>query len=159
MPMTDKPAAVIATAAPQRTKASNYPQPFASRMAGRIKRPLGDLFGLNNFGVNLTCLAPGAVSTLHHVHSRQDEFIYVITGNPTLLTDAGETLLRPGMVAGFAAGGTPHHLENRTYQDCLLLEVGDHTAGDEVDYPADDIQAVMGTDGKWQFTHKDGVPY
>jgi uncharacterized cupin superfamily protein len=159
MQMTDKPTALIASDAPKRTKATNYPQPFASRTAGRIKRPLGDLFGLKNFGVNLTCLAPGAMSALHHVHSHQDEFIYVITGNPTLLTDAGETQLCPGMVAGFAANGTPHHLENRTDQDCFILEVGDRTAGDQVVYPADDIRAVMGADGKWLFTHKDGVPY
>ena len=128
-------------------------------MAGRVKRPLGDLFGLRNFGVNLTRLCPGAVSALHHRHSLQDEFIYVLEGEPTLLTDAGEMLLCPGMVAGFAANGTAHHLANRTAQDCLILEVGDRTQGDEVSYPADDIQAVMGSGGKWQFAHKDGTAY
>jgi len=154
----DKPA-IVALHAPPRTKPSNYPEPFASRMAGRIKHPLGDTFGLKSFGVNLTRLCPGGVSALHHRHSCQDEFIYVLEGEPTLFTDAGETQLRPGMVAGFAAGGTTHHLENRTETDCLFLEVGDRAAGDEVSYPADDIQAVMGADGKWRFAHKDGAPY
>src|ERR1700721_447016 len=97
--------AVVATDASPRTKPSNYPEPFASRMTGRVKRPLGDLFGLQSFGVNLTRLSPGAVSALHHQHSRQDEFIYVVEGEPTLFTDAGEMQLRPGMVAGFAASG------------------------------------------------------
>ena len=157
--MTEKPAAIVAADAPARTKPSNYPEPFASLMAGRVKRPLGDLFGLKSFGVNLTRLPPGAVSALHHQHSRQDEFIYVVEGEPTLFTDAGKTQLHPGMVAGFAAGGTAHHLENCTDQDCVILEVGDRAHGDEVSYPVDDIQARMGTDGKWQFTHKDGVPY
>src|SRR5258706_9169209 len=95
------PVALVAAEAPPRTKPSNYPEPFASRMAGRVKRPLGDLFGLTNFGVNLTRLTPGAVSALLHAHSRQDEFIYILEGQPTLVTDAGETPLGPGMCAGF----------------------------------------------------------
>ena len=89
--------AVKAREAPARAKPSNYPEPFASRMAGREKRPLGELFGLRNFGVNLTRLAPGAVSSLRHAHSRQDEFIYVLEGEPTLVTNAGESVLQPGV--------------------------------------------------------------
>ncbi len=157
--MSDGVVAVVAAEAPPRSKPSNYPEPFASRMAGRMKRPLGDLFGLKNFGVNLTRLSPGAMSALHHRHTRQDEFIYVIEGEPTLFTDSGETLLKPGMVAGFAANGTAHHLENRTDRDCVILEIGDRSDGDEGSYPADDIAATMGDDGKWRFTHKDGTPY
>ena len=78
MPEISKPVALIAAEAPARTKPSNYPEPFASRMAGRVKRPLGDLFGLTNFGVNLTRLAPKAVSSLRHAHTKQDEFIYIL---------------------------------------------------------------------------------
>src|SRR5512144_294421 len=111
-PMTQRTTAIVASDAPPRVKPSNYPEPFASRMAGRVKQPLGDLFGITNFGVNLTRLLPGAVSALHHSHSRQDELVYVLEGSPTLVTDVGETLRRPGMVAGFAAGGTAHHLES-----------------------------------------------
>ena len=151
--------AMVAADAPPRTKPSNYPEPFASRMAGRVKHPLGDLFGLKSFGVNLTRLPPGAVSALHHQDSRQDEFIYVVEGQPTLFTDAGEMQLHPGMVAGFAARGTAHHLENRTDRDCVILEVGDRAQGDEVRYPSDDIEAVMGEDSQWRFAHKDGAPY
>ncbi|MBB3228843.1 putative cupin superfamily protein [Luteibacter sp. Sphag1AF] len=157
--MPDKPDAIKAVDAPPRTKPSNYPEPFASLMAGRVKRPLGDMFGITNFGVNLSVLPPGSVSALHHQHTKQDEFIYVLEGHPTLITDAGERVLEPGMVAGFAAGGTPHHLENRTQTDCVILEVGDRSAGDEVSYPADDLQAVMGADGKWVFARKDGRGY
>lgn len=157
--MTGNPAAVVAADAPARTKPSNYPEPFASRMAGRVKHPLGDQFGLKIFGVNLTRLPPGAMSALHHRHSRQDEFIYVLEGEPTLVTDAGEVQLHPGMAAGFAAGGTTHHVENRMDHDCAILEVGDRALGDEVSYPCDDIQAVMGGDGKWRFADKDSTPY
>lgn len=157
--MTDKAIALLATDAPSRVKPSNYPEPFASRMAGRIKHPLGDLFGLQSFGVNLTRLPPGAVSSLHHQHTRQDEFVYIVEGAPTLISGTDKRQLSPGMVAGFAAGGAAHHLENRTDQDCLILEIGDRTQGDEVSYPVDDIQAMMGKDGQWHFTHKDGTPY
>jgi uncharacterized cupin superfamily protein len=159
MPEPSRPAAIVAADAPPRARPSNYPEPFASRMAGREKRPLGDLFGLRNFGVNLTRLVPGGISALHHRHSRQDEFVYVLEGEPTLVTDAGETPLRPGMCAGFPAGGTAHHLENRTARDVVILEVGDRTPGDSGTYPVDDIAAVLGEDGRWRFTHKDGRPY
>src|SRR5713226_8282842 len=135
MPGQKGPIAIKAADAPPRTKPSNYPEPFASRMAGREKRPLGDLFGLTNFGVNLTRLAPGAVSALRHAHSRQDEFIYILDGEPTLVTDAGETVLHPGRCAGFKAGsGDAHHLVNRTNADVILLEVGDRSAGDSIAY-------------------------
>lgn len=157
--MTDKPDAVFAQEAPIRAISSRYPEPFASRMVGRVKRPLGDLFGLKNFGVNLTLLHPGAISAQHHRHSQQDEFIYVLEGTPTLFTDTGERLLSPGMVAGFPADGTAHHLENRTESDCVILEIGDRSPKDDVFYPEDDIKAVLDENGQWQFTHKDGTAY
>lgn len=153
------PVALAAAQAPLRTKPSNYPEPFASRMAGRQKRPLGDLFGLTNFGVNLTHLAPGAVSALRHAHSRQDEFVYILQGHPTLHTDEGRTPLAPGDCAGFAAGsGNGHCLVNETLQEVVYLEVGDRTAGDEANYPDDDLQALR-IDGQWRFARKDGTPY
>jgi uncharacterized cupin superfamily protein len=155
-----RPAAIAAAEAPLRTKASNYPEPFAARMAGREKRPLGELFGLSNFGVNLTRLPPGTVSALRHAHTRQDEFIYIVSGDPVLVDDAGETQLHPGMCAGFAAGsGNAHHLVNRSAQDAWYLEVGDRSPGDMVSYPDDDLVAALGDNGRWQFKHKDGEPY
>jgi len=155
-----KPVAVVAADAAPRERASNYPEPFASRMAGRVKRPLGDLFGLGNFGVNLTRLAPGAVSSLRHAHARQDEFVYILGGEPTLVTNGGETALQPGMCAGFKAGSMDaHYLVNRTGRDVVYLEVGDRAARDTVVYPDDDIVAALGSDGRWRFVHKDGRPY
>jgi len=159
MSISKSPVAISAADAPARSRPSNYPEPFASRMAGRTKRPLGDLFSLANFGVNLTHLAPGAMSALRHAHSKQDEFIYVLSGEPTLVTDEGRTELRPGMCAGFKAGtGNGHHLINETARDVQYLEVGDRTPGDEGSYPDDDLKAQM-VDGKWRFLHKDGSPY
>ena len=158
--MTDeRPTAVRALDVAPRAKPSTYPEPFFSRMAGREKRQLGDLFGLGNFGVNLTRLAPGGESALLHRHTRQDEFVYILEGSPTLVTEDGETLLAPGMCAGFPAGGSAHQLVNRTAADVLYLEVGDRTPGDAASYPRDDIQANLGPDGQWLFTHKDGSPY
>jgi len=150
---------ITAVLAPARVKPSNYPEPFASAMGQRIKRPLGDLFGLTNFGVNLVHLAPGGVSALHHQHARQDEFIYVLEGRPTLFIGAEVAVLEPGQVAGFAANGEPHHLENHTDAVCVILEVGDRTPGDTVNYPDDDLQAVKTAEGGWFFAHKDGRPY
>lgn len=151
--------AIQASEVAPRTKPSNYPEPFASRMQGREKRQLGDVFGLTNFGVNFTRLAPHSVSALRHAHTRQDEFIYILSGHPTLRTDEGETQLVPGMCAGFKAGtGNAHQLVNNTSEDVVYLEVGDRTPGDQASYPDDDIQAEL-VEGKWRFTHKDGTPY
>ena len=94
--------AIDASEAPLRAKQTGYPQPYAARVSGREKRPLGDLFGLTNFGVNLTRLEPGCVSSIRHCHTKQDEFIYILRGNPVLVTNGGETELAPGMCAGFA---------------------------------------------------------
>ncbi len=154
-----RPVAILAAEAPARAKPSNYPEPFYSRMRMRQKRPLGDLFGLANFGVNLTRIAPGGASALRHAHTRQDEFVYILEGEPTLVTDAGRTQLKPGMCAGFKAGtGDAHHLRNETGEDVVYLEIGDRTPGDRATYPDDDIAAAV-VDGKWRFTHKDGTPY
>jgi uncharacterized cupin superfamily protein len=90
-------------------------------MAGRIKHPLGDQFELRNFGVNLTVLAPGAASALHHRHSKQDEFIYILEGEPTLYVDEEAIQLRPGSCAGFPASGPSHHLVNSTANRVVYL--------------------------------------
>jgi uncharacterized cupin superfamily protein len=154
-----KPVAIVAAEAATRTTPSSYPEPFASRMAGREKRPLGDLFGLTNFGVNLTRLAPNSASSLRHAHTKQDEFIYVLQGRPTLYTDEGRTELSAGMCAGFKAGtGDGHHLINETAEDVVYLEIGDRTPGDAGSYPDDDLQAVL-VEGKWQYMHQDGTLY
>lgn len=155
----DKSVALVAADAPLRTKPSNYPSPFAERMEGRAKRPLGTLFGLTNFGVNHTRLAPGAQSALMHRHTTQDEFIYVLEGRPTLRTGDGEVQLCPGMCAGFPAGGDCHHIVNATDEDVVLLEIGDRTAGDAVSYPDDDLAASLSPSGGWTFSRKDGTPY
>ena len=154
-----RPVALLAADAPARAFRSNYPEPFASRMAGRDKRPLGEMFGLTNFGVNLTRLAPGASSALRHAHTKQDEFVYILEGRPTLVTDAGRMELKAGMCAGFKAGtGDAHCLVNETEEDVVYLEIGDRSAGDAVDYPDDDI-AVVTIDGQRRAAHKDGTPY
>ncbi|MDO8931152.1 MAG: cupin domain-containing protein [Rhodocyclaceae bacterium] len=163
--MSDRsiPVAIMAAGAPLRTRPTLYPEPvaamLASRLSGRHKRPLGDLFGLKNFGVNLTRLEPNAVSSLRHAHERQDEFVFILQGCPSLLTNEGKTRLSPGMCAGFRAGtGNAHTLINETGEDVVYLEIGDRTSGDEVTYPDDDLHAQF-NDGQWTFSHKDGTPY
>ena len=159
MPEPSNPIVVVATDVQPRVKPSVYPEPFASRMLGRENRALGDVFGLKNFGVNLTHLDPGAVSSLRHAHTKQDEFIYILHGHPMLHTDEGKTRLSPGMCAGFkAATGNGHRLINETSEEVVYLEVGDRTPGDVGTYPDDDLKASL-SDGKWQFHHKHGKPY
>ena len=157
--MPPGPIAIVAADAAPRARQSVYPDFLAQRMAGREKKPLGTVFGLRNFGVNLVRLAPGAMSSLRHAHTRQDEFVYVLEGHPVLCTDEGRTPLAPGMCAGFRTGtGNAHHLRNEGSRDVVYLEIGDRTPGDEAGYPDDDLVARE-TDGSWTFAHKDGRPY
>lgn len=142
-----------ATIAPR--TGSNYPGALKDRVAGREKCALADPLGLKNFGVNLTTLKPGVWSALRHHHARQDEFVYIVSGHPTLVTDAGRTKLSPGMCAGFPAGdGDGHCLINETGADVVYLEVGDRTPGDSVVYPDDNLLAKAAS--SWSFTRKDG---
>ena len=154
-----KPVAVRALDVEPPAKQTGYPEPYATMVAGRLKRRLGDVFGLKNFGVNLTRLAPGALSSLRHAHTKQDEFIYVLEGTPTLITDSGPTLLEPGMCAGFRAGtGEAHHLKNETASEVWYLEIGDRPPGDAATYPDNDI-AMKELEGVIVFTKKDGSPF
>ena len=159
--MPSYPVALNAIEVAPRARKSIYPEHFATRIGERIKRPLGDQFGLTVFGVNLTTLKPGAMSALRHAHTKQDEFVYILEGAPTLITDEGETPLKPGMCAGFkAATGNGHHLVNRGKTDVVYLEIGDRTAGDAADYPDDDLKVAKSPNGQSRvFAHKDGTPY
>ena len=158
-PATPPPVALVAADVAPRARPSIYPAPFAARVAGRTKRALGDAFGLSNFGVNLTELAPGAMSSLRHAHAVQDEFVYVLEGRPTLCTDRGRFVLEPGMCAGFRAGsGDAHHLVNETDARVLYLELGDRLPGDRATYP-DDVLVAVAMGSRWRLTRKDGSPY
>jgi uncharacterized cupin superfamily protein len=141
------------------SSSTGYPEPYKSRVAGRHKRRLGDHVGLKNFGVNLTRLDPGAESSMRHWHAKQDEFIYVVEGEITLVTDVGRQKLGPGMAAGFPAGKADgHQLVNETNKPVLYLEIGDRTPGESASYPDDDL-AMQTVDGKNVFTHKDGSAF
>lgn len=149
---------LLAEQVPVRTKRSNYPAVFAAKMLGRQKHALGDFFELQNFGVNLTELQPGARSSLLHYHTKQDEFIYVLEGYVTLILDETEYQLHAGMCCGFPAMGAAHSLVNKSDKLVRYLEIGDRTEGDQGMYPKDDLMAHR-EDGGWTFTHKDGRPY
>lgn len=144
---------------PNRTT-SIYPDEFKPLVQGRIKKALGNAASLQNFGVNLVTLAPGSCSALRHWHTRQDEFIYIIEGEATLVTNAGKQILKPGMMAGFPAGEADgHQLVNHSEAVVIYLEIGDRTADDEAYYPDNDLIAKSGADGHRIFTHKDGTLY
>jgi uncharacterized cupin superfamily protein len=140
-------------------KSSNYPEQFKPLVAGRIKKRLGDAARLKNFGVNLVKLEPGSRSALRHWHNSQDEFVYILSGEVTLVTNTGEQILKPGMAAGFPASEPDgHHLINRSNTDVVYLEIGDRAPNDTVTYPDDDLIA-QDNSGVWVFLHKDGTPY
>lgn len=142
---------------PQRI-GSGYPAPFAAAAGKRIKQALGDAGGLADFGVNLTQLPHGAWSSQRHWHTREDEFVYVLSGELVLITDAGEQLLRAGDCAAFAKNHPDgHHLLNRSGEMAVYLEVGSRHADDACHYP--DVDLHLPTDDGSGFVHKDGTPY
>jgi len=138
---------------------SGYPSPYDEPVTGREKRSLGNHAGLNNFGVNLVHIKPGGMSSQRHYHSHQDEFIYVLSGQLTLVTDNGKQIIDAGQCVGFAASGNDgHHLINESHETASYLEIGDRTADDQANYPDIDLRAIN-EDGHYQFYHKDGTPY
>ncbi len=143
----------------QGRESSIYPEPFGDVVKGRFKRALGNALGLNNFGVNMVHLAPGGATAQRHWHEKQDELVYVLEGEATLITDAGEQVLTAGMICGFPAGEADgHHIVNNSDATVVLLEVGDRTPGEVAHYPDIDLHGEV-KDGRFIFTHKDGRPY
>lgn len=140
---------------------SGYPAPYRLLVAGREKKRLGDAGGLTQFGVNLTVLKPGAASALRHWHEQEDEFVYVLSGEATLIEDGGESVLRAGEAAAFPAGAANgHHLVNRSAADVAFLEVGSRAATETVAYadPEVDLRAEKDAQG-WRYLRRDGTPW
>jgi uncharacterized cupin superfamily protein len=136
-----------------------YPPPFDTPCLSRERRRLGDAAGLTQFGVNLLRLPPGAWSSQRHWQTGSDEFVYVVSGEVVMVTDAGEEILRAGDAAGFKAGDPDgHHLQNRSAADAFVLEVGTRLPGDGAVYPDIDMLAP-GDGGSAIYTHRDGTPY
>lgn len=138
-----------------------YPKPHDQAVQGRSKRSLTQALGLTQFGANLTELQPGGNSALRHWHSHEDEMVFVLSGELTLVSDAGEQVLRAGQCVGFPAGvPNGHHLFNRSQQPVTYLELGSRDDRDEVVYPDVDLHAHPGRyTSPPRFTHKDGTPF
>lgn len=135
-----------------------YPPPFDQPCRARGRRKLGDAAGLTQFGVNLLRLPPGAWSSQRHWHMEQDEFVYVLSGEVTLVTDGGQEILKAGECAGFNAGDKDgHHLQNRGNGEALVLEIGTRTKSDSGEYS--DIDLKTDTRAGAMYLHKDGTPY
>jgi uncharacterized cupin superfamily protein len=136
-----------------------YPSPYDEPCRARVRKKLGDAAGLSQFGVNLLTLPPGAWSAQRHFHSQEDEFVYVLEGEVTLVTDQGSEQLKAGDAAGFRAGDPNGHcLKNLSGAPARVLEIGSRVTGDAAVYPDIDLLAPAG--GKPAiYTHKDGTPY
>jgi len=138
---------------------TGYPAPFDSVVRGRERKRLGNAVGLDQFGVNLTTLKPGAASALRHWHEREDELVYVLQGEVVLIEDGGEYLLKPGDAAGFKANNpNGHHLVNRSDRDAVYLEVGTRSKHERAHYSDVDMMVVRDDTGL-RYTHKNGEPY
>jgi uncharacterized cupin superfamily protein len=138
---------------------TGYPEPFRQAVLGRERQRLGNAVGLDQFGVNLSRLKPGAASSQRHWHQNEDEFVYVLEGELVLCEDGGETVLRPGDAAGWKAGvANGHCLINRTSRDAVYLEIGSRAARETATYPDIDMRAERDDKGM-RYVHKDGTPY
>ncbi|MCC0012700.1 MAG: cupin domain-containing protein [Rhodobiaceae bacterium] len=135
-----------------------YPAEFAHVTNGRAKRALGNAFGLDQFGVNLTDLAPGAASALKHWHTQEDELVYVLSGEVVLLIGDDEEILTAGDCIGFKAGAaTGHAIINRSGETATILEVGSRRMDiDEGHYPDVDLHVIPDGKGGRRFVRKDG---
>ena len=138
-------------------KGSGYPKPFDEPCASRTRQRLGDGGGLMDFGVNRMTLPPGGWSSQRHWHSHEDEFVYVLEGELTLIEDGGETVLRAGDCAAFPKGtGNGHHMVNQTTETTIYLEDDTRNPLDLTTCSDIDMKCVFLVG--W-FVHKDGTPY
>ena len=138
-------------------KGSDYPPPFAAAVGTRIKQALGSAGGLSDFGVNLSQLPPGAWSSQRHWHTDEDEFVYVLSGELVLVTDAGEQPLNAHDCAAFPKNRADgHHLVNRGAEMAVYLEIGSRSKNDRCHYPDIDLHWDSAAD---VYTHKNGLPY
>jgi uncharacterized cupin superfamily protein len=138
---------------------TGYPPPHDALVVGRSRKRLGNAVGLDQFGVNLTTLKPGAASALRHWHENEDEFVYVLEGELVLVENEGETVMRPGDAAGFKAGvANGHHLLNRSNRDAVYLEIGTRAKTERAHYADVDLAAVKDEAGL-RYTRKNGTPF
>ena len=138
---------------------TGYPAPFDRVVVGRARKRLGNAVGLDQFGVNLTTLKPGAASALRHWHEQEDELVFVLEGEVVLIEDDGESVLKPGDTAGFKANSrNGHHLVNKSTRDVVYLEIGTRSKHERAHYPDVDLMVVRDDKGM-RYTHKNGEPY
>jgi uncharacterized cupin superfamily protein len=155
-----------------------------SLVHGRMKRSIGNMFGITNFGMNITTIQPNGTSSIVHYHTNQDEMIYIISGTATLTlyydtnndaNDANqkykEIQMSMGESMGFPAGRKVGHSIRNTSntEPLIMIEIGDRTPADTAIYPEPNIdlyaaqpQQQEQNDSKppqYQFYHKDGRPY
>ena len=135
-----------------------YPPPFDQPCRDRCRYQLGEAAGLTQFGVNRLHIPPGSWSSQRHWHGGEDEFVLVLAGEVVLVMDDREQVLRAGDAAGFPAGvANGHHLQNRSTQEAVVLEVGSRRPDDDpVDYPGIDLVLRV---GDRSYRHRDGRPY
>jgi uncharacterized cupin superfamily protein len=139
--------------------ATNYPEPFNRAVQGRLRKRLGNAVGLDQFGVNLTTLKPGAWSSQRHWHENEDELVYVLSGELVLCEDSGETVLKPGDAAGWKAGvPNGHCLINRAQQDAVYLEIGSRARREKATYSDIDMLVERDATG-FRYRRKSGEPY
>ena len=138
---------------------TGYPEPFRQVVLGRSRKRLGNAVGLDQFGVNLTTLKPGAASSQRHWHANEDELVYVLAGESCCARTVARLCCgretRPG---GRPVSANGHCLVNRSAQDAVYLEIGSRAAAERADYP--DIDMRMERDEKGpRYLHKSGAPY
>ncbi len=122
---------------------------------GKEWRHLSDAGGLTQYGAYLETLQPGGNSSDRHWHEKEDEFIYVVSGEATV-EDDGEHVLHPGDVACWPAGvPIAHQIVNRSQTPCSYLIVGTRVTHDVCHYP--ESGRVLHTEGEdWRIEARDG---
>jgi uncharacterized cupin superfamily protein len=105
-----------------------------------------DAAGIKQFGASLQTLQPGATSSVRHWHEQEDEFLFVISGEVTVIENDGPHVLQPGDAACWPAGvPNAHHVRNQSDQPCSYMVVGTRLTQDICHYP--DVGKTLYTEG------------
>ncbi|WP_416668709.1 cupin domain-containing protein [Egbenema bharatensis] len=109
---------------------------------------MGRILGLTRTGVNFAKIPPGKESFVYHAHYREEEWIYILSGDGIAEVNGEVFEVHAGDFMAFPTPSVAHHLKNAGNEDLVYLMGGENVEVEIADFPHL---------GKRMFRRKDAV--
>ena len=103
---------------------------------------LSGLAGLTRTGVSIVRLAPGKESFAYHLHHREEEWIYILSGQGVARVDGSDYEMNVGDFIAFPTPSVPHILINPGKEELVCLMGGEHREYEIADFPTLDKRMI-----------------